>query len=138
MPLPDAGKKALADLKLAPAKANSLAGFLEVYWTPRTNEDKEQAYRAMLKIVSAATLNPVLKKYGRGYVAPPKPTGVKALMVMGIGPADAADMVKLTQDYKAVKSPIAKAAILEAMEVIAKKYAKADNLQARLRESGLI
>src|SRR6266536_4612440 len=99
MPLSDNAKKALADLKLAPAKANSLAGFLEVYWTPRTNEDKEQAYRAMLKIVSAATLNPVLKKYGRGYVAPPKPTGAKALIVMGIGPADAADMVKLGQDY---------------------------------------
>jgi hypothetical protein len=138
MALTDDAKKALAELKLAPAKANSIAGFLEVYWTPRTNEDKEQAYRAMLKVVSAATLNPALKKYGRGYVPPPKPTGAKALAAMGVTGADVTKMLHLAEDYKIVKGKLAKDVIRHDMEKIAKKYVRASNIQAQLKGAGLI
>jgi hypothetical protein len=138
MALTDNAKKALAELKLAPAKATAISGFLEVYWTPRTNEDKEQAYRAMLKTVSAATLNPVLKKHGRGYVAPLRLTGAKALERMGVPPAEALIMQQLAQDLKLVKGKVAKDMIKDKMEEVGKKHLGDVALQTALKNSGLI
>jgi SAM-dependent methyltransferase len=138
MPLPEAGKKALVELKLSSSKAQQMEGLLTVYWTPRTPQDAQDAYKAMLKIVSAATLNPVLRKNGKAYVAPPKLTGAKALTAMGVPPADVTVMLHLAEDLKLVKGKVAKGVILDRMEEIAKRHVRDTNLMANLKGAGLV
>src|SRR5260221_4484733 len=84
-----AGKRAnfMLTLKLDAARADTMVGLLTVFAKPRTPEDKQAAYDAMLKLANMALLNPALRALGMEPPAKPvakKGDPAKALKVMGV------------------------------------------------------
>ena len=135
------GKRAnfMLTLKLDSPKAETMAGLLKVYGSPRTPEDKQAAYDAMLKLSPMALLNPALRALG---VEPPvrvvkKGDPSKALKLMGVPSNIVPQMTKLIEAYRAAGSTRAKDVALDQMDVLAKGIVKHDAIIAALKGSGI-
>ncbi len=121
-------------------KATNLAGLLKVYERPRTPEDKQAAYAAMLKLANMSLLNPALRALGLeppARVMPKKGDPAKALKLMGVPSKLVPQMTKLIGDYAKATTPSARATALAQMDKIAKDVVKHDAIVAALKSSGL-
>jgi len=137
------GKRAnfMLTLKLDTPKAETMAGLLTVYKSPRTPEDKQAAYDAMLKLAAMALLNPAMRTLG---VEPPaKPVAkkgdpAKALKLMGVPSKIAPQMTKLIEVYRTAGSERVRTEALSQMDTLAKGIVKHDAIVAGLKGSGLL
>jgi hypothetical protein len=122
------------------SKAKTMEALMKVFRAPRTPQDKQEAYDAMLKMTNKALLNPALRDLG---LQPPAPVirskgdPSKALKVMGVKEPQRTQLAKLIADYAKASSKIHRATILDQMEVVAKGVVKRDLIVAGLKSSGL-
>ena len=137
------GKRAnfMLTLKLDSPKAETMVGLLTVYKSPRTPEDKQAAYDAMLKLAAMALLNPALRTLGvepPAKVLPKKGDPAKALKLMGVPSKLVPQMTKLIEVYRTAGSDRVRAEALAQMDTVAKGVVKHDAIVAGLKGAGLI
>lgn len=121
-------------------KATNLAGLLKVYERPRTPEDKQAAYAAMLKLANMSLLNPALREMHLeppARVMPKKGDPAKALKLMGVPSTLAPQMTRLIDDYAKATTDSGRREALAQMDKIAKGIVKHDAIIASLKASGL-
>ena len=122
------------------SKAKTMEALLKVFRAPRTPQDKQEAYEAMLKMTNKALLNPALRELGLEPPAPiirPKGDPSKALKVMGVNEPQRTQMARLLADYARASSKTHRATIIDQMEAVAKGIVKRDVIVAGLKSSGL-